>query len=188
MKKLLICSIILLQILIFSACNTNTNDSTNLETNTTYSKEDCFLAFVDSKITMYIPNYYTQTSSQYIDKFYIRDNVATIMLTEDTNYSISNTDIDTYYNNAIQQYSNTFDEFNVISTQDVDYSFKGTGKIVEFSYTIYGKDEAKDMSCYAEYILLNNRTYIITCSTTSDTYQTYRDDFVYAVSTITIND
>jgi hypothetical protein len=142
------------------------------------------VGIIDGSFSIYVPEDYIETSSQYIDKYYTKDDSASIIVTSDNN---SYSSIQEYYNNAITQYSKLFDNFNSISSEKTYYNNLYEGVIAEFSYTVASEGSNIDMSCYTEYLAVGNKVYIVTCSAPTETYDTYKDGFISTVESIAIS-
>lgn len=173
MKRILIFLVLTLQLFLFTSCkDINNSNITVLKTGITMDN-----------FSISVPEDYEETSSDYIDKYFIKDNSASIIVTSDKNIFQYN-NISQYYENSVQQYQSTFDEFKEISTEDIVIDNKYNAKLSEFSYTIASEEKNIEMSCYVEYILSPTCVYIITCSAPSDTYQSYKDDFVKSINSV----
>jgi hypothetical protein len=131
-----------------------------------------------------VPEDYVETSSQYIDKYYTKDDSASIIVTKDSN---SYSTIQQYYDNAMVQYTKLFDGVNTISSESVNYKNLYDGVLAEFSYQVVSEDSTIDMTCYTEYLAVGNTVYIVTCSAPTDTYATYRDEFISTVQSIMVS-
>lgn len=143
------------------------------------------LGIMDEKFSISVPEDYEETSSDYIEKYFIKDNSASIIVThEDNTYGYTN--ITQYYDNATLQYASTFDNFNEISKENITIKNLYGAIIAEFSYQIKSNDKLIDMTCYTEYILLGNTIYIITCSASTETYSNYKNDFIQTVNSVVI--
>ncbi len=179
MKKFLIYILISVTIIFCVSCtslDTSSVDTSNMKS-----------GIMDNRFSMLVPNDYQETSSDYIDKYYIKDNSASIIVTIDNN-TIQYNNAKDYYSNAINQYKNTFDNVQEISSESSTVSDIYNAQIVEFSYQIYSQNDVIDMTCYVEYILLGSSTYIVTCSAPTDKYSTYKNDFIQSINSIVIND
>ena len=175
MKKFLIYILISVTIIFCVSCtslDTSSVDTSNMKS-----------GVVDNRFSMLVPNDYQETSSDYIDKYYIKDNSASIIVTIDNN-TIQYNNAKDYYSNAINQYKNTFDNVQEISSESSTVSDIYNAQIVEFSYP---QNDVIDMTCYVEYILLGSSTYIVTCSAPTDKYSTYKNDFIQSINSIVIN-
>jgi hypothetical protein len=162
---------------VFTSCKEI--DTSNVSTTTMKS------GIVLDDFSIYVPEDYEETSSKYIDKYFIKDGTASIIVTNDTDIYQYNS-IDQYYQNTILQYKNTFDEFTEITAENVTIDNRYTAKLAEFSYKVVSDDSTIDMSCYTEYILAGSSIYIVTCSAPTSTYQNYKQDFVQSVDSIKI--
>lgn len=177
MKNILICLMVVILTFSFTSCKEiDTSNVSNVGLKSGIVTED---------FSICVPEDYTETSSKYIEKYYIKDNSASIIVTNDTNIFQYN-NIDDYYQNSISQYKSTFDEFNEISSQNLTVDNNYTAKLTEFTYKIVSEDKSLEMSCYVEYILVRSSIYIVTCSAPTDTYSNYKDGFIQALNSIEI--
>ncbi|MCC8070153.1 MAG: hypothetical protein LIO71_10450 [Ruminococcus sp.] len=159
---------------------------TELKNDTTINSSTMKVGIVDETFSMSVPEEYTETSSEYIDKYFTKDDTASIIFTKDSDvYQYDNAN--EYYSNAISQYKETFYNVQEISSEVVTVSGIYNAQIVEFSYEIYSESNVIDMTCYVEYILTGNTVYIVTCSAPTDKYSNYRNDFVQSIDSISIN-
>lgn len=180
MKKCLIFLIISIMLVFSTSCQSlnKTDESiknTNMKT-----------GISDENFSILVPKDYVETSSKYISKYFVKDNSASIIVTNEPN-SYGYDTVQKYYDNAISQYQSTFDSFEEISKENVTVSSKYSGQIVEFSYKILSQNDSIDMTCYVEYILSGNTIYVVTCSAPSNTYSNYKNDFINTVNSVTIN-
>jgi hypothetical protein len=140
------------------------------------------VAVVDEHFSISVPEDYEETSSEYIEKYYVKDDCASIIVThEDSTESYS--DVSQYYDYATLQYTATFDNFEEISKSYTTIQNQYNTIVVEFSYSV----SSIDMTCYAEYILLGSTIYVVTCSSTTDTYSQYRDGFEQSLESVSIS-
>ncbi|MGN1412263.1 MAG: hypothetical protein ACI4WH_07155 [Oscillospiraceae bacterium] len=177
MKNILICLIVATLMFSFTSCKEiETSNVSNVSMKSGIVTED---------FSIYVPEDYMETSSKYIEKYYVKDNSASIIVTNDTNIFQYN-NIDDYYENSISQYKSTFDEFNEISSQNITVDGNYTAKLSEFTYKIVSEEKDLEMSCYVEYILVRSSIYIVTCSAPTSTYPSYKDGFIKALDSIKI--
>lgn len=159
---------------------------TSLDNDNSLNNSNMKVGIVDERFSMSVPQEYEETSSEYIDKYFIKDNTASIIVTIDNNAFQYDTARD-YYSNAITQYKDTFDNVQEISSESSTVSKLYNAQIVEFSYQIYSESNVIDMTCYVEYILLGNSAYIVTCSAPTDKYSIYKNDFIQCIQSVAIN-
>lgn len=176
MKKILLSMLLILQIFLVTSCKEINNSIVS-----SVSLKD---GITIDNFSIDVPKDYEETSSQYIDKYFVKDSSASIIVTQDVNGSQYN-DINQYYQNTVIQYQNTFDEFTETSVQDVTVGIYHA-KLSEFTYKIVSDTQTVEMSCYVEYILASNYIYIVTCSAPTSSYQSYREDFVQSVNSVNI--
>lgn len=177
MKKILLYLMIILQVSMFMSCKEIDNSNT--------SSVSLKSGIVTENFSIDVPQDYEETSSQYIDKYFVKDNTASIIVTNDTDIFKYN-NITEYYQNTINQYKSTFDEFNELYVQDVIVDNKYSAKLSEFSYKIISGTNTIDMCCYVEYVLVGNSIYIVTCSAPSSSYQSYKSEFEQALNSIKV--
>ena len=178
MKNHILCLMLIMVLMITTSCQ-----SLNNIDNSTVSMKN---GTITSDFSMLVPEDYEETSSDYIEKYFIKDNSASIIVTNEKNTHGYTTAKD-YYNYAIQQYSSTFDNFQEISSQITSVSDKYDAIISEFSYEITSENGIISMTCYTEYILVGSNIYIVTCSSPTDTYSNYKDGFVQSVNSVIIH-
>lgn len=179
MKKILLRLILILQIFALTSCkeiDSSTKDAVSLKS-----------GIVTEDFSIDVPQDYEETSSQYIEKYFVKDNSASIIVTNDTDIFKYN-NITEYYQNTIKQYQNTFDEFEEISVQDVTIDNEYTAKLSEFSYKIISDTQTVEMSCYVEYILVGSSVYIVTCSAPSSSYPSYKVEFERSLDSIKVTE
>jgi hypothetical protein len=137
---------------------------------------------VDENFSMNVPEDYQETSSEYIEKYFVKDDCASIIVTNESNTS-GYSEITEYYNYATIQYAKTFNDFKEISKDYTTVQDKYSAIVAEFSYSV----SSIDMTCYAEYILQGGTIYVVTCSSTTDTYSQYKDGFTQTLDSISIS-
>lgn len=177
MKKSLTVLIMSIMFIFLISCQSlNNNDDIQIDMTT---------QIIDERFSISVPTDYETTSSEYIEKYFVKDNSASIIVTKDINSSGYTSAID-YYTNAMQQYNDTFDSVEEISNTVTTINSKYNTYITEFNYQIFSQDDVIDMTCYAEYILTGDIIYIVTCSAPTDTYSIYREEFVQSASSVLI--
>lgn len=176
MKKSLIVLIMSIMFIFSISCQSLNNDI----------QIDMTTQIIDEHFSISIPSDYETTSSEYIEKYFVKDNSATIIITKDTNSNGYTSAID-YYTNAMQQYNDTFDSVEEISNSVTTINNRYNTCIAEFKYQIFSSDNIIDITCYTEYILTGDIIYIITCSAPTDTYSNYKEEFIQSANSVLIN-
>ncbi|MBP0967932.1 MAG: hypothetical protein J5722_09875 [Oscillospiraceae bacterium] len=136
-------------------------------------------------ITMSVPQGFSETSSQYYTKYYIKDDASVIITGEDM--SLRYAEIDNYTESVISQYRESVDDFKLIEDEVVTVS--GTrAHLLEFSYAIVGEDARQDFMCTTAVMIYHDNAYLVTCKSHAENYQNYREIFRMALSTIRLSD
>ncbi|MBR3446502.1 MAG: hypothetical protein IKH27_01675 [Oscillospiraceae bacterium] len=136
-------------------------------------------------IFMSVPQGFTETSSQYYTKYYVKDDASVIITGEDM--SLRYAEIDNYTESVIDQYKESVDEFQLIEDEVVTVS-NTRAHLLEFSYAIIGDNARQDFKCTTAVMIYRNNAYLVTCKSHADTYQNYREVFRMALSTIRLSD
>lgn len=132
-------------------------------------------------ITMKMPEGFSETSSQYYKKYYVKDDASVIITGEDLTFKINQ--IDPYTKSVIEQYKESVDEFELLEDEVITVS--GTrAHLLEFSYAIVGEDARQDFKCTTAVMIYDEQAYLVTCKCHAENYQNYREVFRMAMSTI----
>lgn len=191
MKKLLIALLVALAVVLLMAVITIffPNGGRGEESSAAESLAETEMLIIPSDmpagISMSVPKGFSETSSQYYTKYYVKDDASVIITGEDM--SLRYAEIDYYTQTVIDQYKESVDDFHLISDEVVTVS-DTRAHLLEFSYAIVGGDERQDFKCTTAVMIKNENAYLVTCKSHAETYQNYREIFRMALSTIELSD
>ena len=135
------------------------------------------------KITMAIPAGFSETSSDFYDKYYIKDDASIIITGEKT--AIYGQSAKEYAANVRSQYEQTVTDFTLLSEETITVS-QVPCEIMEFSYAITSSDDRRDFQCMTAVIIKDNYVYLITSKSKRETFGTYRGAFRQMIESIQI--
>ncbi|MCR5305649.1 MAG: DUF1795 domain-containing protein [Oscillospiraceae bacterium] len=136
--------------------------------------------------TMQIPSGFTETGSQYIDRYYVRNDASIIVTGE--KIIIPGEYLEDYVADVKKQYALTADEFQLVKEEPIRLADGLPCTILEFSYAIVGENARQDFRCLTAVMLKDNHSYIVTCKSRADTFGGYYQSFRDAVKSIRIAD
>lgn len=139
-----------------------------------------------SHITFEIPPGFTETTSQYYDKYYIR-NDASIIVTGET-LTIGGMRLDEYTNEVKKQYESTADAYTLLGDDQITLNGELPCRVLQFSYAIIGENVRQDMQCITAVLLKDDFAYIITCKSKRETAGVYHSAFLRTIESIRIED
>jgi hypothetical protein len=128
-----------------------------------------------------IPEGYTETSSQFYEKYYIQDD-ASIIITEDNDSP--NTPIKDYSTRALVQYQDMTKTLEVTGS-DVVYAGHIAVQLLEFDYTL--ADDGPVLSTMVGYATDGQTIYILTCKCSKEHYDQRREEFLTVMQSIRID-
>lgn len=131
------------------------------------------------EIYMEIPERFETTSSEFYEKYYICED-ASIIVTEDKNGPFSSAY--DYSITALVQYKEVTHSLDVIS-EDVFSAKNCDVQLLEFNYTL-GEDDAVKKTTMIGFISDGDSMYLITCKSDTDTYESYRNDFMSVMKSV----
>ena len=136
-------------------------------------------------ISFEIPSGFTETASEYYDKYYVK-NDASVIVTGDTlpNYNQS---LEDFTAGVKEQYEQTADHFRLLSEESATISGVPC-RLLEFTYDIVGSESAQSMECTTAIMIRGGKVYILTCKSHLDTYSGYRNVFRRMIETIKLTD
>lgn len=161
-----------------SACNDDSNSSSDSSENAVVSSYIEKLPFPDIKIS--IPADYETVSSEYIDEFYKKGDASIIVTSKGISDSQKNMDNLVY--DALYQYNQIADTLTEVSNESFDISGY-EARITEIRYSITGEQNTLNMSCCFGFIIGKNTFYIITCSVPTAQYSNYSNEFKEVIKT-----
>ncbi|MBR5362512.1 MAG: hypothetical protein IK134_04220 [Oscillospiraceae bacterium] len=137
------------------------------------------------RISLEVPAGFTETNSQYYEKYYVCNDASVIVTGEDL--TIYGQDVKTYSEDVKAQYQNTADDFLLLSEEDT--AVDGVDcRLFEFTYAIKGDGVSQEMQCMTAVIIKDERVYIVTCKSHRDTFMNYRQPFRKMLESIRIAD
>ena len=136
-------------------------------------------------ITFEIPAGFTETASQFYDKYYVKNDASVIVtgqMLPDYNQTL-----DSFVAGAKSQYQQTAEHFMLLSEETVQLD--GTPcRVLEFTYDIVGSESAQQMECTTAFAINAGTVYIITCKSHKDTYNGYRNVFRKMLESVRLTD
>lgn len=137
------------------------------------------------RISLPLPSGFTETASNYYDKYYVRDDASVIVTGEElTAYGM---DAESYAEGVKTQYAQTADNFYLLSEETVQAADVPC-KLLEFTYDIVGTESTRSMKCITAILVKDNFVYIITCKSPQDSFSAYRGAFRQMIDQVTIAD
>ena len=140
---------------------------------------------IPEKFSMQVPQGFTETGSDAIDKYYVfRD--ASIIVTGEK-LVIKGEHVEHYAENMKAQYEKTADEFTLVKEEQIDVNGVQC-RMMQFRYSIIAPDAKQVMECLTGVLIKNDQTYIITCKSHAETFPGYLDTFRNAIKSVVIAD
>lgn len=137
------------------------------------------------RISFDVPAGFTETSSQYYDKYYVLNDASVIVTGEEL--ILYGTPLEDYAEQIKQQYTQTAENFRLLSEEKPEINQRKC-IVYEFTYDITGGDLKQTMECTTAVFLTAQDAYIITCKSHADSYQTYRGIFRKMIESVQIAD
>ena len=134
------------------------------------------------RISMDIPAGFSETSSDFYDCYYIREDASIITTGEEKSVPVRLSD---YSDSVLKQYQDTADGFELESDQNLQIGGK-EARVFEFRYDIGKGENARRMRCMSGVFVDGHGVFIVTCKSRYETYGAYRDDFVKTVQSVKI--
>lgn len=181
MKKIMTVSIaICLSAILFCGCSSENKESDN--TQDSIALEVMFpLDMPDIDIT--IPDSYQVTSTESNSTVYVKDD-ASIIVNEDS-LADSNTTLEQYVEYAISTYETYSDKVEVLSNESINA--KDTdGTLLEFIYSLETENGIFSKYCMTAFFADGDKVYLVTCKADTDTYTSYREEFLNVVESVKI--
>ncbi len=135
------------------------------------------------RIRLIPPAGFTETSSDYYEKYYIKDDASVIVTGEPL--TIYGMDAEHYSQSVLEQYKSTVEGFELLNQEDIIVS-DAACKLMEFQYSITGVDQERKMQCLTAITVKDDYVYIITCKSNVNTYLSYREEFRHTIESINI--
>ena len=128
-----------------------------------------------------IPEGYSETSSKFYDKFYIKDDATIIITADNDNGNMSSWD---YSIDALTQYQKITHSLDVLG-DEVVYANSRAVQLLEFTYTL--EEGGTPMSTMAGFSSDGYTMYIVTCKCQADTYESHRDEFLTVMQSMQVD-
>ena len=135
-------------------------------------------------ISLPIPAGFTETSSEYYNKYFVRDDASIIVTGE--KIPIAGKQLEEYTADVLAQYEKSVDEFKLIN--NTAYKSGAPCKVLEFTYALIGENARQDFQCITAVLLKDNCSYLVTCKSKKETFSSYRALFLMMIEKITILD
>lgn len=136
------------------------------------------------RISIQVPPGFTETSSDFYDLYYIRDDASLIVTGE---YAVIAPQIEDYIVKVKEQYAAAADEYQLVEESPL-YVNGLIGHTMEFTYAIVGKDVRQEMACVNGIFIKDDYIYIVTCKSRLETFSAYRSAFKQAIASVQIAD
>lgn len=143
-------------------------------------------AAMPERFSMQIPSGFTETHSDYIDTYYIRNDASIIVTGE--KIVIPGEQLEQYTKEMKEQYERSADEFTIVREEQILLEGNLPCNLIEFSYALIGENARQDFRCITAVTLKDNRSYIVTCKSRAETFGGYYQNFRDAVKSIRIAD
>lgn len=138
-----------------------------------------------SRISLQVPPGFTETASEYYEKYYVKNDASIIITGE--KITITGALLEDYVSDIKAQYERTADAWQL--QQEEMRTINGVPCVIlEFTYAIIGDNVRQDMGCTTAVMLKDDRAYIVTCKSRAETYAAYVAQFRSAISSIVIAD
>lgn len=131
------------------------------------------------------PAGFSETSSPYYDKYFVKDDASIIITGE--KLAIDGIYTDEYVQSVKAQYEKTASDYELLAEDNLTVS-GAQATILEFTYAIVGENVRQDMTCMTGIAVKGRNAYIITCKSRSETYAGYRDTFRSFIKSIDLAD
>lgn len=136
-----------------------------------------------TRISLQTPSGFTETASDYYDRYYVREDASIIVTGEEL--SAYGVDAEAYAASVKEQYAMTADNFVLLSEEGV-MAADVPCKLLEFTYDIVGAERTQAMECLTAVLVKDDFVYLITCKSHQDTYSNYRGAFRQMIDQVQI--
>ncbi len=131
-------------------------------------------------IALAVPEGFETKSSQFMKEFYVKDDAKIFLTSQETQ-----NDLDNYVNYAINEYKGITEFYEEKENYYVEFSGLKS-KVVEFSYSVKSSDGIVSLSCFAAYIIEKGKAYILTCTSSPETFEDNKIGFEETLKSIRI--
>ena len=136
-------------------------------------------------ISFSIPEGFTETSSRFYQKYYVKDDASIIVTGEQMEFGVPN--VNDYTQKVLAQYEETAEDFQL--TSDEEFTVSGTpAHLLEFTYAISGDETRQEFGCTTAIMIYDDRSYLITCKSRIENYANYREYFRMMMNTVQLTD
>lgn len=143
-------------------------------------------ASMPNGFSMEIPPGFTETGSQYIERYFVKNDASIIVTGE--KFEIAGGYLKDYVEQVKQQYQATADAFQMVKQERITLADGLACELLEFSYAIIGENVRQDFRCVTAVMLKDSRAYLVTCKSHADTFGGYYQSFRDAIKSIRIAD
>lgn len=159
---------------VFCGCQTS-----EAAEDSTAATEAVYKALPLPELFMSVPERFSVTSSQFYEEYYICED-ASIIVTQDVKDAPYSSVYD-YAVNALTEYQNITTELELLHNELL-YAGSVAVQTLEFNYTLGEGEDALRLTCMTGYLTDTDSMYIITCKCNTDNYESYREDFLTAIT------
>ncbi|HBI84853.1 MAG TPA: hypothetical protein DDX71_00985 [Ruminococcus sp.] len=177
--------IIALSAIIALATHHKSAGDSTAESSVTETEPAVVPSTMPSSIAVTPPAGFSETSSPYYDKYFVKDDASIIITGE--KLAIDGIRTSEYVTNVKSQYEKTASDYELLGEENLTVSGAQT-TILEFNYAIVGDDVRQDMTCMTGVAVKGRNAYIITCKSKHATYAGYRDIFREFIKSINLAD
>ncbi len=136
-------------------------------------------------VSLAVPPGFSQTSSDYYEKYFIKDDASIIVTSEQ--FTIKGITLNEYVEQMKEKYGEAVEEYNEISDERLEVNGLDCA-ILEFHYAIAGNGQRLNMHSVVGAFVKNDTAYIVTCKSHEETYGSYGADFREAIASVQIAD
>ena len=190
-KKTIVGAFVLLLVILFVAGLTalsrrsSGTEESSAEESAVVTSQIIVPSEMPSRIALTPPAGFEETSSDYFEKYYIKDDASIIITGEEIR--ISGAYLADYAADVKAQYEQTADDFHIDSERTVQVNGVDCWEL-EFGYAIRSADARQNMRCLTAVLLKDDYAYIITCKSRQENFGAYYAGFCKAVESIVIAD
>lgn len=152
------------------------------KTEETQETRNVYLSLPLPDLFVEIPEDYQETSSEFYDKYYIKDD-ASIIITEDKEKGASMS-AQEYRIDAINQYEGMTHSLEMIGSDTLTASYLNV-EILEFTYTL--AEDMPPLTSMVGFTSDGNSVFILTCKCPSEHYDEHRDEFLSVLQSVRID-
>lgn len=128
-----------------------------------------------------IPEDYAETSTDSNNTVYIKDD-ASIIVNSDV-FTDSYGTVGEYVEFALETYKTYSDSVEILAQEKKTVAGTG-GELLEFIYSLNTENGVFSKYCMVAYFSDGEKMYLVTCKADTDTYESYREEFLSVIDSV----